>query len=98
MKAGSEAWPSEMFEPLTIGIVFPFLDVRPWQIKGTSKMLQLGRTMPPMLEDSNLFTGNLLRKLYQQMWNLRTMPESVVRRVLYFASNDTVPRQAEGKS
>jgi hypothetical protein len=32
MPAGSEIWPLEMYEPLTIGIVFPFLSVRPWQV------------------------------------------------------------------
>jgi hypothetical protein len=45
MPVGSETWPSEMDEPLTIGFVFPFLSVRPWQICGIPKMLQLGQTM-----------------------------------------------------
>jgi hypothetical protein len=88
MAAGSEVWPSEMYEPLTIGLVFPFLSVRPWQIRGTPKMLNLGRTMSGLLKDSNLVTGNLLRKLCKQMWKLRSMPENVVWRVLYFASDD----------
>jgi hypothetical protein len=91
MGAGSEVWPLEMYEPLTIGLVFPFLSVRPWQVRGTPKMLFLGRTMSGLLKDSNVVTGDLLRKLCQQMWNLRTVPENVVRRVLYFASDDTIP-------
>jgi hypothetical protein len=97
MKAGSEVWPATMFEPLTIGIVFPFLDISPWQLKGTPKMLQLGRTMSSLLEDTNLVTGDLLRQLCHQMWNLRTMPEDVVRRVLYFAPNNSISRQTERK-
>jgi hypothetical protein len=46
MNAGSEILPTNVYEPLTIGFVFPFLNVRPWQIRGTPKMLNLGRTMP----------------------------------------------------
>jgi hypothetical protein len=95
MPAGSEIWPCEMFEPLTIGFVFPFLSVRPWHIRGTSKMLSLGGTMSSLLKDSNLVTGNLLRQLCKQMWKLRTMPASMVRRVLYFGSDDSLPCQAE---
>jgi hypothetical protein len=69
MGAESEIWPVEMFEPLTIGLVFPFLSVRPWQIRGTLKMLSLGQTMSGMLKDTNLVTGDLLRKLCEQkMW------------------------------
>jgi hypothetical protein len=42
MHAGSEVWPCEMHEPLTLGFVFLFLAVRPWQVCGTPKMLHLG--------------------------------------------------------
>jgi hypothetical protein len=86
MSAGSEGWLCEMFEALTIGIVFPFLSTRPWQLRGTPKMLHLGRTMSHMPSDTNLVTGNLLRELCQQMWNLRSVSEDVVRKVLYFRS------------
>jgi hypothetical protein len=84
MPTGSEIWPSEMFESLTIGFVFPFLSVRPWQVRGAPKMFQLGRTMPKLLKDMNLVTRDILRQLCQQMWDLLTVPEDVVRRVLYF--------------
>jgi hypothetical protein len=86
MQARSEAWPIEMY---------PFLSVRPWQVRGTPKMLFLGRKMSGLLEDSNEVTGDLLRKLCKQMWNLLTMAENVVRKVLYFSSYDTIPCEAE---
>jgi hypothetical protein len=85
MKAGSEIWPENMFEPLTIGIVFPFLSVRPWQVRGTPKMLHLGQTMSRLLKDTILVTGNILRELWQ-MWNFCSMPEDVERQMLYFQS------------
>jgi hypothetical protein len=80
-----------MFEPLTICLVFPFLSVRPWQLRGTPKMLWLGQTMPSLLKDSNVATGNLLRELCEQMWSLHTMSEDVVRRMLYFTPNNSLP-------
>jgi hypothetical protein len=86
MPAGSEVWPSEMFEPLTLGFVFPFLSSRSWQLRGTPKMLHLGRTLSRLLEDSNVVSGNILSKLCHQLWNLCTVPEDVVQRMLYFGS------------
>jgi hypothetical protein len=86
MPAGSEIWPLEMFEPLTIGFVFPFLFSRPWQLRGTPKMLHLGRTMSRLLKDTDVATGNLLRKLCKQIWELQTLREDVVRKMLYFGS------------
>jgi hypothetical protein len=29
---GSECWPTNMYEPLTLGIAFPYLRVPPWQL------------------------------------------------------------------
>jgi hypothetical protein len=95
MGAGSEIWPVEMFEPLTIGRVFPFLSVRPWQVRVTPKILSLGQSMPGMLKYTNLVPGDLLRKLCEQMWSLLTLPENVVQRVLYFASNNSVSCETE---
>jgi hypothetical protein len=65
MSSGSEIWPNEMYEPLTIGIAFPFLPIRPWQIRGTPKMLHLGRTLPALLKDLNMVTGNRLCEIMQ---------------------------------
>jgi hypothetical protein len=96
MPAGSEVWSSEMLEPLTIGLVFNFLSVRPWQIRGTPKMLHLGRTMSGLLKDMYVVTGDILRKLCHQMWHLRSMPDDVVRRVLYFLSDDSVSCETKG--
>jgi hypothetical protein len=43
---GFSCWPSDMHEPLLIGIVFPFINCyRPWQIRGTPKMHAVGREL-----------------------------------------------------
>jgi hypothetical protein len=40
---GTPGWSLEMFEPLTIGLIFPFPLHRPWQLRGTPKMFHLAR-------------------------------------------------------
>jgi hypothetical protein len=40
---GTWFWPALMFEPLIIGISFPFLSNPLWQLRSTPKTLHLGR-------------------------------------------------------
>ena len=40
---GHESWPVDMFEPLTVAFVFPFLNSWPWQLRGSLYLLALGR-------------------------------------------------------
>jgi hypothetical protein len=83
---GSPGWPTEMFEPLTIGIVFPFLHSRPWQLKGTPKMFYLARQVRKVFKEEVLDPGDFLRKLLLECRRLFAMPADVVRRMLYFRS------------
>jgi hypothetical protein len=39
---GSSFWPVEMYEPLIIGIAFPFIRHPPWQLRGTPKVARDG--------------------------------------------------------
>lgn len=79
---GSEFWTKEMHEPILIGILFPFLRSRPWQLRGTPKMFAVGRQLRGMPEDSEMDRRNLLCKFWTQCHELRYMSETVVRRVL----------------
>jgi hypothetical protein len=81
---GPEFWPSQMYEPLTFGFVFPFLSVAPWKRRSTPKMLHVARTVSKLLQATDVVAGSVLRKLCNQNWKLSTMPESMVRRVLLF--------------
>jgi hypothetical protein len=96
LPTGGQAWCADQFEPLTIGIVFPYLHCRPWQLRGTPKLLSLGRSLQTMLSKEDLDAGDLLHKLCRQCWSFRAMPGSVVRRVLYFEPNGDVPREDIG--
>jgi hypothetical protein len=84
--AGCPFWPDAMYEPLTIGISFPFLRSNPWQIRRTPKVLSVGRTLRKMFQEEPLAAGNFLRQFLLECRRLRTLPELVVRRVLFFES------------
>jgi hypothetical protein len=90
---GSECWPSSMFEPLIVGIAFPYLRVPPWQLRGTPKMFHLGRKLREVWKGSKMDSRHLLRKFLLEHQRLRSMPADVVRRVLYFESKCPVSRE-----
>ncbi|GFH49897.1 hypothetical protein CTEN210_06373 [Chaetoceros tenuissimus] len=60
---GHSAWPVNMFEPLTIGFLFPFLRHKPWQLRGCTRLLDLGRTLSEVWKENTGFEGPLLREL-----------------------------------
>jgi hypothetical protein len=57
----SWCWPSLMFEPLIIGIVFPCIRVPPWQLRGTPKMFKLGGQLRQVWLSKDMDLGILLR-------------------------------------
>ena len=73
-----------MHEPLLIGILFPFLSVKPWQLKGSTKMLAVGRELRKVLQESDVESGRVLRKLFSLCRDLQSLPEHVVRKLLFF--------------
>jgi hypothetical protein len=62
LPVGFSCWSIDMHEPLLIGILFPFLSVKPWQIKGSPKMFAVGRELRQVLVESEVGTRDLLRK------------------------------------
>ena len=86
--AGTSFWGAERFEPLTIGIVFPFIRNKPWQLRGCPKMFAVARQLSAMWKEDEVGGRDLLRKFCQQCWRLPEMPGSLVSRMLYFSSRD----------
>jgi hypothetical protein len=80
---GSSAWPSEMFEPCVVGLIFPFLSVAPWQLRGSPKMYAVGRQLHKVWKDEALDAGNILRELCVLSKRLQSVPVHVVRKLLY---------------
>ena len=77
-------WSSDMFEPVVFGICFPYIKHRPWQLRGTPKMLSLGRKMRVMFKSQDVDHRYILSQLLLECRQLSTMPASVVWRVLHF--------------
>ena len=80
---GSSFWPAETHEPVLIGLLFPFLSVPPWKIRGSGKIYAVGQELRKMFEDSELGSRNILRKLWALGCDLCTMPEHMVRQLLF---------------
>jgi hypothetical protein len=93
----AEYWPLAMCEPLTIALVFPFIDRYPWQLRGTPKMFAVGRKMRGLFEAKDLAAGNILRKFLLECKRLRSVSEDVVRRVLYFETWSGVSHSNAGR-
>ena len=85
-------WPASHFEPLVIGICFPFIREQPWQLRGTPKMLSMERQLSGLWKGDDLDARDILRKFCHTCWGLRAVPRSVVSGALYFARQQSVPR------
>jgi hypothetical protein len=81
---GSDVWPITMHEPLLIGLLFPFLRVKPWQLRGTPKMHAVGRDLRGVFENPKVDPRDLLRKFWSASVGLQHLPEDVVRKMLFF--------------
>jgi hypothetical protein len=91
---GAHCWTKCMYEPLIIGVVFPYLRNPPWQLRLTPKMCSLERDMRRMWKEPGMDPGDLLCKFLLVYERLRTMPADVVRRVLFFESRCPLPCEA----
>ena len=87
---GAAGWPKEMFEPLTVGIVFPFLHRQPWQLKRTPDMFYLVREVREVFKAPQVDGGDFLRKLLLDCRRLFSLEPDVVWRLLYFESGRNV--------
>jgi hypothetical protein len=86
----SEVWSAAMHEPLLIGIVFPFLRVKPWQLRGCPKMLAVGRELRDLPSDQEVDRRDFLREFWKKCHGLRNMPANVVWKMLYFGGESKI--------
>jgi hypothetical protein len=93
---GSPGWPTNMFEPLLLGICFPFLRFDPWQLKGTPKVVAQAKQLCAVPLAGVLDQRPLLRELWTVCHKLIDMPECMVSRLLYFNKGHRVPHSAAG--
>ena len=74
---GSLHWPSDMHEPVLIGVLFPFLRHSPWQLRNTPKMHSVVRQLRAMFQGEDFDPCNFLRKFWLQCIRLGNMPETL---------------------
>jgi hypothetical protein len=60
---GTWFWPHNMFKPLWVGIVLPFVHCRPWSLKQAPLLVEMGRNMRGLLETGEGDGRDLLQKL-----------------------------------
>jgi hypothetical protein len=73
-----------MLEPLVLGLIFHFARSAPWQLRGTPKMLSMGRQMRHVFEEENLVARDLLRKLLLDNRRIPSLPPDVVWGLLFY--------------
>jgi hypothetical protein len=93
MRGGVEdsGWPLQMYELLTITIVFPLLRVQPWRQAETPKMFGIARKLYSVWKEPGMDTSNLLSKFLEEQWSLSgVLSESMVRKSLFYESRGDV--------
>ena len=79
-----EFWNSDMFEPLTLAFVFPFLNRFPWQLRSTPKLLASRREMQSLLQTDHMDPRDILRKFFSSTSRLPSLPARLVRKLLFY--------------
>ena len=86
LPAGHPAWPTEMHEPLTIDILFPYISHRPWQLRRTPKLMEMGNTLQKVWESSAESEEPLLRKLWDFQRTVEGLSPHMASDLLYCKS------------
>ena len=83
LPVGHFGWPKDMYEPLTLAFVFPFVPHSPWQLRGSPHLLEVGRELSALWRDNDSGEGPILRKFWRLQRNISCMPEELARQVLH---------------
>ena len=72
--AGADFWDTDMHEPLTLALFFPYLRRAPWELKGTRLMVDMARELHGMFKTDPSHGCDLLSKLCITTRSLDSMP------------------------
>ena len=79
---GTLFWPSNMFEPLVVGVYFPYLSHRPWELKRAPAIMELGRRVCSLWKEDEKSAELILRKLRRQERSFSDLPPKLVFKML----------------
>ncbi len=85
---GALFWPTDMFEPLWVDVILPFTHHRPWCFEQAPLLVEMGRELHRMLEDSEEDARDLLRKLLKLPGRVAPLSQRVACRVLHVPWRD----------
>jgi hypothetical protein len=97
LPVGHSAWGTKMFEPLTLAFVFPFLSFRPWQLRGSVQLLELGRELSRVWGEDARREGPILRKLRTFQESIASMSAELAWKVLQSKHYKPVPHRSTRK-
>lgn len=97
LPAGHPAWPESMHEPLTIGILLPYLNHRPWELRRSPIILELAHTLQKVWQSGGESEGPILRKLWRLQRELSGMSEGMARKVLHCQSPHSLQNSSSRK-
>ena len=97
LPAGHAAWPSNMHESLTIGICFPYLKHRPWELRRSKKLLELGRSLSRVWKGDPGTEGPILRELWSLPGRLADMSSYMACKVLQGISESSLSHRRARK-
>jgi hypothetical protein len=95
--AGCDYWPQEMHEPLILAVFLPFLPHRPWQLRRSQSMLELGDRLQRMWRARDYSQGPILLKLWKQARSMGSMSPSMVFKMLHCFGEFGIPCQGGQK-
>ena len=91
---GPEFWPAKNFEPLVVGICFPFLTIYPWQLRGAPRRRAAYRKLLEVSKTDDLDYSTLLCELFLLRRKLEGLPRDMVSRMLYLGEGRNVPHSS----
>ena len=89
-------WNESMFEPLCLGLCFPFVTHRPWQLRRCPKLLQMGRQVHLMCKVDKLDPRNILRELLCLTRKLPPLSGDKLRLLFFFERENSIPDKKRG--
>ena len=97
LPVGHPAWPHNMHEPLTIALLFPFLNHRPWELWRAPELLDLESSLHEMWKSHPESEGPLLRELWSLPRRLASVFTCLAREMLYGKRKRDVSRCSSRK-
>jgi hypothetical protein len=80
--AGSDCWPADMYEPLIVGLYFPYLSHRPWELRNSPTLVELGRRLRDLFKKSLESARIVLRELRCKTAAFQNMQANLVFKML----------------